>query len=377
MESTLLVTDIFPPDIGGPATFIEQLAHHLARDGHAVTVVCTSVRPHEAADRARPFRVHRIGRRARSPAHSLRVRAVLAAEVLRHRHILCNGLEYPTYQVCSLLRRPYVLKVVGDAAWEAARNLGLTHLSIHEFQATDPAGTAWEGLVRKRTRFVRGAAMVITPSDYLRRMVIAWRGDAAHAVTVHNGVPLGELAGRPLRRRAGGPFEVLFVGRLAGWKGVDTLLEAAAGLAGVHVTVAGDGPERAALAVLAERLGMAAAVTFTGALPRAAVQAQMAQAHVLVLASSYEGLSHTLLEASALGTPCIASDCGGNPEVIRHMENGLLVPYGDVAALRTALARLQHDEALRSRLAQAARESSRRFDFEGTVAATARILLAR
>src|SRR5262249_34275102 len=62
------------------------------------------------------------------------------------------------------------------------------------------------------------------------------------------------------------------------------------------------------------------------------------------LTSSYEGLSHTLLEASSRGLAIIASNCGGNGEVIQSETNGLLVPYGDVAALQTALRRLEGDE---------------------------------
>jgi 2-deoxystreptamine N-acetyl-D-glucosaminyltransferase/2-deoxystreptamine glucosyltransferase len=58
----------------------------------------------------------------------------------------------------------------------------------------------------------------------------------------------------------------------------------------------------------------------------------------LALYSGYEGLSHTLLESLRAGTPIIASDKGGNPEVVRHNVNGLLVPYVDVEALSAALA---------------------------------------
>jgi glycosyltransferase involved in cell wall biosynthesis len=86
--------------------------------------------------------------------------------------------------------------------------------------------------------------------------------------------------------------------------------------------------------------------------------------------SLYEGLSHTLLEASAIGIPCVASDCGGNPEIIQSGVNGILIPYGDVMKLREALQHLQNDEDSRFRLACAAKENSRRFDFEDTVRQT-------
>jgi glycosyltransferase involved in cell wall biosynthesis len=103
---------------------------------------------------------------------------------------------------------------------------------------------------------------------------------------------------------------------------------------------------------------------------------RLAEAHVLALPSEYEGLSHTLLEACAAAVPCVASDRGGNPEVIEHERNGLLVPYGDPAALRHALQRLQADEEFRYALAVGAQARSRQFDFRATVANTVRLLAA-
>lgn len=375
MNGVLLITDIFPPDIGGPATFIDQLGQQLTRRGHAVTVVCTSEKAHDPSDRHRPFRVRRILRRPPSLMQSLMVRAVLAQEVVRHRWVFTNGLEYPTFQVCSLLRRKYVLKVVGDPAWETARNTGLTDLPIDEFQAMVPEGKAWGKLARKRTLSVRHACKVITPSHYLCRIVIGWGVAPDQVVIVPNGIRLDEFAPYQPRCRESDILNVVFVGRLTNWKGVDTLLLALKGLPGVHATIVGDGPEMGALQALAQQLDLRERVIFAGRQARDAAQAHITRAHVLVLVSSYEGLSHTLLEANASGVPCVASDCGGNPEVIRHGENGLLVPYGDVPQLRAALAQLQADEELRYRLACNAKETSRRFDSETTVRQTVQILL--
>jgi glycosyltransferase involved in cell wall biosynthesis len=70
-----------------------------------------------------------------------------------------------------------------------------------------------------------------------------------------------------------------------------------------------------------------------------------------------------LLEAGACGLARIASRAGGNPEVVRDREDGLLVPYGDIAALRAAITELRDDEALRARLAGAAYDRARTFGF--------------
>src|SRR5574341_950020 len=84
-------------------------------------------------------------------------------------------------------------------------------------------------------------------------------------------------------------------------------------------------------------MGISQRVTFLGKVSRDKMPLSMRAADYLALYSGYEGLSHTLLESLRAGTPVIASDKGGNPEVIRHGENGLLVPYVNVEALATAL----------------------------------------
>src|SRR5690606_1402073 len=144
-------------------------------------------------------------------------------------------------------------------------------------------------------------------------------------------------ASAPPAPRAGERLRALFVGRLTNWKGVDTLLLAVRDLPEVDLAIVGDGPERPALEALARQLGLGGRAAFLGRLGRAETRREMLRSHVLVLPSLYEGLSHTLLEAGAVGLPCIASRCGGNPEVIADGENGLLVPPEDPAALGAAL----------------------------------------
>lgn len=152
---------------------------------------------------------------------------------------------------------------------------------------------------------------------------------------------------------------VLGVGRLDRQKGFDLLLLAFArsGLVnkGVGLTILGEGPERRALEALARELGVADAVDMPGVVPDP--ERWMAQATVFVLPSRYEGFPNALLEAMAMGCPVIAADCDSGPrEIIRHGENGWLVPVEDVEALAQALRQFFEDAALRARLGAAAVE---------------------
>lgn len=372
MARILLITNIFPPHIGGPASFIDRLAHALSGRGHDVTVVCSSDAPTDWRDRERPFRVRRVCL-ANRYLYEVRVRLVLAQELARHSRILVNGLESYVDDVARIVPRRYVLKIVGDTVWETARNAGLTTLDFDTFQQTPPTDARLDALARKRKRYMERASIIVTPSAYLKRIVAGWGVPESKLRVVPNGISLEDwsTASQPPRN---GPLRVLFVGRLTNWKGVETLLLAAAGLQGIEVTIVGDGPELPLLSALRRQLPGTEHIRFAGRRPESAVKDMMREADVLVLPSNYEGLSHTLLEASACGLACVASAAGGNAEVISHEKTGLLVPYSDPGALRDALVRLRDDDTLRTMLGRNARASAHRFDFSRTVDAYVRIL---
>ena len=148
----------------------------------------------------------------------------------------------------------------------------------------------------------------------------------------------------------------LFVGRLVPEKNLPLLLDAMAQLPAVHrplLLLAGDGQLRGALVERIGALGLDADVRLIG--ERRDAQALMQFADFLVLPSREEGLSNVLLEAMAAGCAALASDAGGNPELVEHESSGLLFPSGDAPALARALQRLCADEALRARLGAQAR----------------------
>jgi glycosyltransferase involved in cell wall biosynthesis len=176
---------------------------------------------------------------------------------------------------------------------------------------------------------------------------------------------------------------LLAVGSFDGVKGFDYLLRAAAALrrAGVPVTVelVGDGPEAGALRALARRLGIGDAARFRGWLEPAEVRAAMERATLLVHPSAGLGdaVPTVIKEAIAVGTPVVASNVAGIPELLDHGRGGVLVPPRDVDALAGAIARLLRDGPLRDGLATHARAyAERMFDLRRTGAALATLLRA-
>jgi len=125
---------------------------------------------------------------------------------------------------------------------------------------------------------------------------------------------------------------------------------------------------------LASKLGVAGRVQFLGNVPYERIPALIRAAEVFILNSEYEGLSHTLLEVSALGTPIVCTGVCGNPEVVEDGVNGLLVPSGDSAALGAAIAKLLADKGLQQRFVDEGLARMDRFARDTTFGEVERVL---
>jgi glycosyltransferase involved in cell wall biosynthesis len=163
------------------------------------------------------------------------------------------------------------------------------------------------------------------------------------------------------------------VGRLVPWKGIPGLIDAVVtlreGFPEASLTIVGDGPDRTTLEAYAY-INLPDRVIFTGALSHADTLAVIGSSDVFVLNSTYEGLSHLLIEAASLGVPIVATSVGGNPEVVTDGVSGLLVPPGDPEALAKALKRMSTDSTLREKLRAGALESARTFTQESMITGT-------
>jgi colanic acid/amylovoran biosynthesis glycosyltransferase len=203
---------------------------------------------------------------------------------------------------------------------------------------------------------------VVTVSDFNLRYLRERHPLAASRIhRVYNGLDLSELRyAEPVLR----PRNIAAVGRLVPKKGFDDLLEAVALLRAdgvlLHLDVAGTGPCEDALRAQARACGIEDTVRFHGPMPQHEVvrllrgSAAFAAPCVVAGDGDRDGLPTVLLEAMAVGTPCVSTPVTGIPEVVRD-GTGLLVPEHDPAALAKALRRLLDDATLRQRLARGAR----------------------
>ena len=343
----------YPPLGGGASPITGALAQHLAAAEHDVDVVTMEFHGlprHEEHGRLRVYRVASV-RRSQVRAVTREMLSYLPSALERslslirqHRYdVIHSHFVVPTSIVAALLRRlcglPSVITIHGsDVPGYNPDRFKLGHRVM---------APVWRGLVRD-------ADAIISPSVYLRDLLTARCAVPVDVIPYGFTPPLP--LGLPRRKR------ILFASRLFPRKGAQFLLDALAGLPldDWEVVVAGDGPMLPELQAQAAGLGLPLA--FPGFVKGAALEELYATSPIFVFPSLRDNFPVVLLEALSAGCAVITSDAGGMPEVVG--DAGLLVPPGDVEAIRAALRRLMADAALREELGARARARMECFSWD-------------
>lgn len=377
----LITSPVFPPDLGGPAVYVPSIGRFLVERGHEVRVIAFCS---DAAPSGHPFQVTSIPR-GPLPVRYLRAFfAVLRAAGWADVVYVQEHLALLHVLAARLRRRPVVIRIMVDGAWEIAHRKGWAKGDdIVTFQGRS---YGWRVRLTRalQRRWWRWTSRIICCSEFLRGILVNEHGvHPDKAVTVLNAyhgpraddVPESREAARDALGLEHDRRYVLTICRLMGWKRVDGIIRALAQLGGdVTLLVAGDGDMEQAWRALARELGVEARVVFLGNVPHQRIPLLIRAADVFVLNSEYEGLSHTLLEVQAIGTPMIASGVCGNPEVVEDGVNGLLVDPSDPDGLAVAIRRVLGDPGLAGRFVEAAHGREERFDRDRTFARVEELL---
>ncbi len=367
-----IATGIFHPESGGPATYLHGLLPEALAAGHTVRLLTFGTPTPD--DDAYGYRVQRIPRRSMA----VRPLAYAAYGLASRQYLDWADLAYvhtPGLPLWGARFAPRVIKIVGDQAWERAIRLGWIPPTedIDDFQLRRYSPLVnWAKQMRARN--VQSMDQVIVPSNYLKRMVMGWGVPEDRIRVIYNALSvqaveqrsaLSKVEARAALGLPDGPV-LLSVARLTAWKGIAPLIRAVARTPEVRLIVAGDGPLEGELRQVAAAHNVTDRVSLLGRVPREQVAVLMKAADYTVLYSGYEGLSHTLLESLHAGTPVIASDKGGNPEVVLPDVNGFLVPYNDEGAL-TEMVRMAIQPGVQARLAAGTGEQMGRFTWRRLV----------
>lgn len=370
----LITSPIFPPDLGGPSTYVPSIGRFLVDRGHQVKVIafCSDPQP-----TGYPFEVVSIAR-GPLPVRYLKAFWRVLREAKGYDVVYVQEHLALLHVLAAKLRGvPVVIRIMVDGAWEISHRKGwIGDDTISEFQGKDYGDWRVNLVRRLQRRWWGWCSRIISCSDYLRNILVetygvdgakvrrifnAYHGPDPDSVTETRDEARARLGLDPDKRY------LLSINRLMGWKRVDGVIEALRELPeDVELLVCGDGDMEAAWKALARERGLEARVHFLGNVPHAQIPFYIRAADVFVLNSLYEGLSHTLLEVQAIGTPIVASRICGNPEVVVEGESGLLVDPNDSHELAEAARTLLTDRALGERFATAGLARRDRFLREET-----------
>ncbi|HEY0010298.1 MAG TPA: glycosyltransferase [Candidatus Paceibacterota bacterium] len=357
----LVATPLYPPQIGGPATYAARIERELPAKGIAVTML--------------PF--SSVAMKTRIVRHALYFLGILrkarGADVVYALDSTSVGI--PALIAAKLCYRPLVVRIGGIGSWERAVEQSYKIGPPHEFaNYLQLLSTDLRQLYRLERMVWRQARTVVVPSEYLKQSLVLLGIPAERITVIYNGmepVPDGT-------DRVRIPGLIVSAGRLAEIKRFDVLVEAvrliAEDLPDARLHIYGSGPTHDALEAAIRQAGMEGRIELRSALPRMELLERIGEASVFALASWHETFSNLLIESMAVGTPVVSTAAGGTPEVVNSGVNGLLVPPGDAAALAAALRKVLMDAAYGMRLAGAARASLSMFSGARVVERTCDVL---
>ncbi len=347
---------IATPNSGGPITYSGLLEKNLHKFGYEIDMVNFSS-------------VEKLPKFIRHISYFLTLFFKgLKSDIIYAQDPVSTGL--PALFASKLTGNRFFLKIVGDYAWEqGVQRFGVKE-NLDDFVIKDEY-PFFVKTFRYIERFVANSAeKVIVPSNYLKTIVEKWGIERSKIEVIYNSVSIDEVGRVPDSVKKMPRPLIVTVGRLVPWKGIRSLMRVFDGVgrerlvgSNASLIIVGKGPEEQELKSYAQQLNLKDRFLFTGELSHADTLAVIREADIFVLNSSYEGLSHTLIEALKLGACIIATDAGGNNEIIVD-GNGVIIKTGDERMLGSNLKTLIEHKEKRSQLSAKARESAERFSVE-------------
>lgn len=361
MKKILIATPLYPPEIGGPATYAKFLEDNLPKQEFILDVLPFS------EVRRLPYIIRHIIYFFKVLKQGKTADIIYALDPL--------GVGVPSGLAAKFLRKRFFMRIAGDRAWETAvQKFGVMD-SLDDFSQSNAYSSAVQSLKSWQIFGARMAEKIIVPSEYLKKIVLNWGIPKEKVDVIYNAFePIFRSEGKTdIRKELSLEGTVLLsAGRLVSWKGFEMLIQMMPRLLDqipdAVLYIAGDGPEKDMLFNLSYELRQKGKVVFLGALPKETLIRYIRASDVFLLNTFYEGFSHQLLEVMSLGTPIVTSDSGGNPEMMEDGKEGFLVQYNDKEAFLRATLRVVREEGLASRLVREAKEKVWRFSKERAIA---------
>jgi len=356
----LLFTSIFPPDIGGPATFVSQFSNVWEAE-RSLTVA--TFRNHRnlkiILNQNKKYPLYEIPFKKHPFLRSIYALFFLIRMRKHYDLIYCHGSVWDTglpALVTKIFRKKIIIKITGDSAWERAVQYYSCQDSLEKFYDKKYSlRIELLKFIQKKVAF--HSHKIIVPSFYCQKIVQNWGIPADKIEVVYNAVH-PPITVEKKENSFIKPFILLTICRLVKHKDIDELIDFVKDLTleipNIELHIIGAGPES---------IRLLPHVKYLGAMPYENCFNYYKASDVFILNSQYEGFSHVLLEAMSFGLPCVASAVGGNVELIVHETNGYLFQKGDFQKCKEIILSLYKNIEVRSQISQEARKTTKKFDY--------------
>ena len=317
----LITVGIFPPDIGGPASFVPKISKYLINKGHNVKIICLSDKEH--LDNKDEFSVIRINRNLPIISRWFKTIVKIYNVSKKSDLIFVNGLGTEATIANLFSRKKVIRKIVGDPVWERVYNKKLINESFDDFQENK------HGIFISLQKIIRNwsinkSNLIITPSQHLKTFINKIGVDNKILV-INNGVTIQETNNKVFQNRI---IQLLVISRLVTQKNIDSIIKAVKVMEneGIILNIVGDGSEINNLKNLVENYELEEKVNFIGKIENAKLNEYLSNADIFVQASNYEGLPHSILEAINYEIPILSTEVGGCSVLLNKGERGYIIP---------------------------------------------------
>ena len=314
----LVTVGIFPPDIGGPATFVPKIVNYFQNElNYEIEILTLSDSKNlDIKDR---FIVKRIDRNLPIIYRWLKTIFTIYKLGKNKDLIFVNGLGTESTIANIFLKKKIIRKIVGDPVWERAYNKGKVSENFDEFQVKNYGFSI--SLQKKVRNFsIKNSDIVITPSQHLKNFILNL-GFKNKIETINNGIIIPEESAKKFTNDQ---TNITIVSRLVTHKNIEKIIAAISDLNNslIKLNIIGDGPELNQLQSIASRSNNKENVIFHGKLHRDDINSIFLKSDIYVQASNYEGLPHSLLEAMSYGIPVLCTPVGECKELLGNEDRG-------------------------------------------------------
>ena len=317
----LVTVGIFPPDIGGPATFVPKIAKYF-QDELNYEIEILTLSDNKNSNINDDFSVKRIDRNLPIIYRWLKTIFTIYKLGKNKDLIFVNGLGTETTIANIFLKKKIIRKIVGDPVWERAYSKAKISESFDEFQVKN-YGFSISLQKKVRSFSIKKSDIVVTPSKHLKNFILNL-GFKNKIEIINNGVFIPE---ENTNIFTNDQINITIVSRLVSHKNIKKIIRAISDLNDplIYLNIIGDGPELNQLQKISLESNYKNNTIFHGKLNRDDINHIFLKSDIYIQASNYEGLPHSLLEAMSYGIPVLCTPVGECKEILGNEDRGYIL----------------------------------------------------